>query len=53
VKNTDSNSDIKPPLAVVEPERFYRAEEKTAKSGRIRNTNIAHLIKLGETNMKF
>ena len=28
--------------------RFYRPWEKTAKPGKIRNTNIAHLIKLGE-----
>jgi hypothetical protein len=47
------NSDIKPPLPVVDPERSYRSGEKTAKSWEIRNSNIAHRIKLGETNIKF
>jgi len=34
------NSDIKPPIQVVDPERFYRSGEKTAKAWEIRNSNI-------------
>jgi hypothetical protein len=34
------NSDIKPPLPVVDPERFYRSGEKTAKLWEIRNSNL-------------
>jgi hypothetical protein len=34
------NSDIKPPLLVVDPERLYRPEEKTVRLWKIRNPNI-------------
>jgi hypothetical protein len=35
-----TNSDIKPPLPVVDPERFYLPGEKTAKRLKIRNLVI-------------
>jgi hypothetical protein len=34
------NSDIMPPLPVVDAERFYRPREKATKSWKIRNSNI-------------
>jgi hypothetical protein len=34
------NSDIKPPLQMVDAERFYRPGEKTANPWEIRNSNI-------------
>jgi len=37
----------------MDSEMFYRLEEKAAKSWKIGNSNIAHRIKLGETNFKF
>ena len=33
------NSDIKPPLLVVDPQRLYRPGEKTVKLWKIRNSN--------------